>query len=185
MRRTTFHRASLAATTLLLLAGCGSQGGGDQGGGAVSPAPTASPSATPTGTTTPSPTASATPSATPSSGTGAGGSSGGCTPLTSELTAADSGRTYCLARHGTLRITLTGTSQRPWEKIAVGGDTGALKPVNYGIMLRGGDAGAAYQAVAAGTVTLSSTRPLCAQPTAPGRVSCKGIQEWRVLVRVK
>ncbi|MFD5540033.1 hypothetical protein ACFWIJ_20025 [Streptomyces sp. NPDC127079] len=179
MRRTTFHRASLAATTLLLLAGCGSQGGGgDQGGGAVSPAPTASPSATPTADPAP------TPSATPSSGTGSGGSSGGCTPLTSELTAADSGRTYCLAKGGTLRITLTGTAQRPWTKIVTGGDTGALKPVNYGIMLRGGDAGAAYQAVAAGTVTLTSSRPLCAQPTAPGRVSCKAVQGWRVTVRV-
>lgn len=183
MRRTTFHRASLAAATLLLLAGCGSgSGGGDQGGGAVSPAPTARPSATPTAGTTPSPTA--TPSTTPSSGAGAGGSSGGCTPLTAELTAADSGRTYCLAKDGTLRITLTGTAQRPWTKIAVGGDTGALKPVNYGIMLRGGDAGAAYQAVAAGTVTLTSSRPLCAQPTAPGRVSCKAVQGWRVTVRV-
>ncbi|WP_046730538.1 hypothetical protein [Streptomyces humi] len=177
MRRTTFHRASLATATLLLLAGCGSQGGGgDKGSGAVSPSPTASPTA--------SASPSATLSTTPSAGTGAGGSSGGCAPLTSELTAADSGRTYCLAQDGTLRITLTGTGQRPWTKIAARGDTGALKPVNYGIMLRGGDAGAAYQAVAAGTVTLTSTRPLCAQPTAPGQVSCKAIEEWHVTVRV-
>ncbi|MCG7207000.1 hypothetical protein [Streptomyces arenae] len=169
MRRTTFHRASLAAATLLLLAGCGSQGGGgDKGSGAVSPSPTASPTA--------SPSASATPSA--------GGSSAGCTPVTSELTAADRGRTYCLAKDGTVRITLAGTEQRPWTKITAGGDTAALKPMNYGIMLRGGDAGAAYQAVAAGTVTLTATRPLCAQPTAPGQVSCKAIEEWHVTVRV-
>ncbi|MFD8721601.1 hypothetical protein ACFV2H_27345 [Streptomyces sp. NPDC059629] len=169
MRRMTFHRASLATATLLLLAGCGSQSGGDgKGSGAVSPTPTASSPGT---------------SAGASPGPSASGSSGGCTPLTSELTAADSGRTYCLAKNGTLRITLTGTEQRPWKKIAEAGDTGALKPMNYGIMLRGGDAGAAYQAIAAGTVTLTSTRPLCAEPTAPGQVSCKGIQEWHVTVK--
>ncbi|MER6080150.1 hypothetical protein [Streptomyces sp. NPDC001833] len=165
MRRTTFHRTSLAAASLLLLAACGSQSGGDdKGSGAVSPKPT------PTPTSTPSPSA--------------GGSSAGCTPLTSELTAADSGRTFCLAHDGTLRVTLTGSEQRPWKKIAEAGNTAALKETNYGIMLRGGDAGSAYRAMAAGTVTLSSTRPLCAQPTAPGGVSCKGIEEWRVTVRV-
>ncbi|MEV6765295.1 hypothetical protein AB0N16_32575 [Streptomyces sp. NPDC051105] len=170
MRRTTFHRAALAAASLLLLAGCGSQsGGGDKGSGAVSPKPTPTP--TPTATSTPTPSAS--------------GSSAGCTPLTSELTTADSGRTFCLAQDGTFRVTLTGSEQRPWKKITTGGDTAALKPMNYGIMLRGGDAGAAYQAAAAGTVTLSATRPLCAEPTAPGGVSCKGIQEWQVTVRVK
>ncbi|MEU2423046.1 hypothetical protein ABZ619_18830 [Streptomyces sp. NPDC007851] len=173
MRRTTFHRASLATATLLLLAGCGSQGGGgDKGSGAVSPSPTASTGAS----------ATPTPSATPAPSTG--GSTAGCTPVTSELTAADRGRTYCLAKDGTLRITLTGTEQRPWTKITAGGDTTALKPINYGIMLRGGDAGAAYQAVAAGSVTLRATRPLCAQPTAPGQVSCKAIEEWHVTVRV-
>ncbi|MFJ9560422.1 hypothetical protein ACIRQQ_10315 [Streptomyces fuscichromogenes] len=167
MRRTTFHRATLAAATLLLLAGCGSQsGGGDKGSGAVSPKPTQTPG------TTPAPTPSA------------GGSSAGCTPLTAELTAADSGRTFCLAQDGTFRVTLTGSEQRPWKKIGTAGDTAALKPMNYGIMLRGGDAGAAYQAAAAGTVTLSTTRPLCAEPTGSGQVSCKGIQEWQVTVRV-
>ncbi|WP_089106669.1 hypothetical protein [Streptomyces hyaluromycini] len=168
MRRTTFHRASLAAASLLLLAGCGSQGGGgDKGSGTVSAKPTPTPSAT----STPTPSAS--------------GSSAGCTPLTSDLTAADSGRTFCLAQDGAFRVTLTGSEQRPWKKITAAGDTAALKEINYGIMLRGSDAGAAYQAVASGTVTLSSTRPLCAEPTAPGRVSCKGIQEWQVTVRVE
>ncbi|MER5795668.1 hypothetical protein [Streptomyces sp. NPDC001980] len=172
MRRTTFHRASLAAASLLLLAGCGSQGGsennGDKGSGAVSPTPTTTPTPTPTPTSTPSPS----------------GSAAGCTPLTSELTAADSGRIFCLARDGAFRVTLTGSEQRPWKKIAVAGDTASLKEINYGIMLRGSDAGSAYQAMAPGTVTLSSTRPLCAQPTAPGGVSCKGIQEWKVTVQV-
>ncbi|WP_369223030.1 hypothetical protein AB5J52_18095 [Streptomyces sp. R39] len=165
MRRTTFHRASLATASLLLLAGCGSQsGGGDEGSGAVSPTP-ASPSASASAPST-------------------GGSSAGCTPVTSELAAADSGRTFCLAQGGTLRITLDGTERRPWRKIAAAGDTAALKEINYGFMLRGGDAGSAYRAVAAGTVTLSSTRPLCAEPTAPGQASCKGLQEWHVTVRV-
>ncbi|MET9082691.1 hypothetical protein ABZX77_12465 [Streptomyces sp. NPDC004237] len=160
MRRTTFHRASLAAATLLLLAGCGSQSGGDdKGSGAVSPSPSAS-----------SPGASS-----PSASTG-------CDSGTGELTAADNGRTVCLAVGGQLRLGLDGSKQRPWKAVTATGS--ALKATNSGIVLQPGDASAAYDAVAAGTATLSSSRPLCAQPTAPGQVSCKAIEEWHVTVRV-
>lgn len=160
MRRTTFHRASLAAATLLLLAGCGSQSGsGDKGSGAVSPSPSAS-----------SPSASS-----PSGSTG-------CVSSTGELTAADNGRTVCLAVGGQLRLGLDGSRQRPWKAVTATGS--ALKATNSGIVLQPGDASAAYDAVAAGTATLSSSRPLCAQPTAPGQVSCKAIEEWHVTVRV-
>ncbi|MFG3287892.1 hypothetical protein ACGF3G_03650 [Streptomyces sp. NPDC048179] len=170
MRRTTFHRASLAVATLLLLAGCGSQsGGGDKGSGAVSPSPTASsPSAS-------SPSASSPGTASPSASTG-------CDSGTGELTAADNGRTVCLAVGGQLRLGLDGSKQRPWKAVTATGS--ALKATNSGIVLQPGDASAAYDAVAAGTATLSSSRPLCAQPTAPGQVSCKAIEEWHVTVRV-
>ncbi|MEU0968633.1 hypothetical protein ABZ357_25600 [Streptomyces sp. NPDC005917] len=160
MPRTTLHRASLAAATLLLLAGCGSQSGsGDKGGGAVSPPDSAGASS-------------------PSASTG----SGGCVSRT-ELTAADDRRTVCMAVGGQIALTLDGTPQRPWKAVTVSGS--ALRATNAGIVLQPGDASAAYRAVAAGTVTLSSSRPLCAEPTAPGQVSCKGIQEWQVTVRVK
>ncbi|MER6532634.1 hypothetical protein ACWDE0_33680 [Streptomyces sp. 900105755] len=157
MRRTTFHRTSLAAASLLLLAACGSQSGSgnnaDKGGGTVSTAPSAS-------------------------------SSGVATRCVSvgELTAADNGSTYCMTVGGQLRLSLDGTRQRPWKAVTASGS--ALRAANAGIVLQPGDASAAYEAVAPGTVTLSSTRPLCAQPTAPGGVSCKGIQEWRVTVKV-
>ncbi|MFJ3794773.1 hypothetical protein ACIPSJ_00625 [Streptomyces sp. NPDC090088] len=165
MRRTTFHRASLAAATLLLLAGCGSQSGsGDKGSGAVSPSPSAS-----------SPSASSPGTASPSASTG-------CVSGTGELTAADNGRTVCLAVGGQLRLGLDGSRQRPWKAVTATGS--ALKATNSGIVLQPGDASAAYDAVAAGTATLSSSRPLCAQPTAPGQVSCKAIEEWHVTVRV-
>ncbi|MFG2968595.1 hypothetical protein ACGFZS_35555 [Streptomyces sp. NPDC048288] len=165
MRRTTFHHASLAAATLLLLAGCGSQsGGGDKGSGAVSPSPTAS-----------SPSASSPDTASPSASTG-------CDSGTGQLTAADNGRTVCLAVGGQLRLGLDGSEQRPWKAVTATGS--ALKATNSGIVLQPGDASAAYDAVAAGTATLSSSRPLCAQPTAPGQVSCKAIEEWHVTVRV-
>ncbi|MFE3162804.1 hypothetical protein [Streptomyces sp. NPDC059224] len=169
MRRTTVHRASLAAATLLLLAGCGSQSGStDQGSGTVSSSPSSPSSPTPGG-----------PAASPSQS----GSTGGCTPATSELTAADDRATVCVAVGGTLRLTLDGTKQRPWKTVTVSGE--ALRATNGGIVLQPGDASAAYTAVASGTVTLTSSRPLCAEPTAPGGVSCKGIQEWQVTVRVK
>ncbi|MFD3583474.1 hypothetical protein [Streptomyces sp. NPDC058683] len=167
MRRTTVHRASLAAATLLLLAGCGSQSGStDKGSGAVSPSPSPSSSG-----------------ASPATSPTASGTSGGCTPLTSELTAADNHDTVCVAVGGQLRLTLDGTKERPWKAVTVSGT--ALRATNAGIVLQPGDASAAYTAVAAGTVTLTSSRPLCAEPTAPGEVSCKGIQEWQVTVRVK
>ncbi|MEU0007027.1 hypothetical protein ABZ079_22800 [Streptomyces sp. NPDC006314] len=153
MRRTTL--TALAATTLLL-AGCGSEGGGDTGSdGKVSPAPS---------TRSPSPTA------------------GACGPQV-ELKATDNGRTVCVTRGGEVRLTLDGTRARPWKPVTASG-TG-LKGINAGFVIQPGDATAAYQAAAAGTVKLSSSRPLCAEPTAPGQVSCKGIQEWTVTVRVR
>ncbi|KOV94281.1 MULTISPECIES: hypothetical protein [unclassified Streptomyces] len=143
------------AAAALILAGCGSQ----QGTGSsdkVSAPPRAG---------TPSPSRSA----------------GGCTGQ-AELTAADHGRTVCVTRGGEVRLSLDGTRARPWKPVTASGT--ALQAVNAGFVLQPGDATAAYRAVAAGTVELRSSRPLCAEPTAPGRVSCKGIEEWSVTVRV-
>ncbi|NEB05503.1 hypothetical protein [Streptomyces sp. SID13726] len=98
-----------------------------------------------------------------------------------ELGATDSGDTVCLAVGGTVRISLDGTKGRPWKPVAVDGS--GLEAANSGVVLLPGDASAAYTAVSAGRVRLSSSRPLCATET--GRVSCKGIQEWWVTVEVK
>ncbi|MFC8674698.1 hypothetical protein ACFUEN_18730 [Streptomyces griseorubiginosus] len=154
MRRTT-HRTTLAlaALTLLAGAGCGTQAGSDGGGAA---------------TVSPPPPSSASPSAS---------SSPGCTSVP-ELGASDSGARVCLAVGDTVRLSLDGTKSRPWSPVTVEG-TG-LEPVNSGFVLQPGDANAAYRAVSAGQVRLTSSRPLCATET--GKVSCKGIQEWRVTV---
>ncbi|MCG0067399.1 hypothetical protein CFC35_25020 [Streptomyces sp. FBKL.4005] len=155
MRRTTPFALTAAA---LLLAGCGSQegtGSSDK----VSAPPRG-------GTQTPSP----------------GRSAGDCTGQ-AELTAADHGRTVCVTEGGEVRLTLDGTRARPWKPVTASG--GGLEAINAGFVLQPGDATAAYRAVAAGTVRLTSSRPLCAQPTAPGQVSCKGIEEWTVTVRVE
>jgi hypothetical protein len=152
MRRTTPLALAAAA---LLLSGCGSQE--DTGSsGKVSAPPRGG---------APSPTRSA----------------GDCTGR-AELTAADHGRTVCVAKGGEVRLTLDGTKARPWKPVTASGS--GLEAVNSGFVLRPGDATAAYRAVAAGTVKLTSSRPLCAQPTAPGQVSCKGIEDWTVTVRV-
>ncbi|MEU9990270.1 hypothetical protein ACFZCP_25490 [Streptomyces sp. NPDC007971] len=164
MRRTT---PVVLAATALLLAGCGSQSGKDTGSkDKVSPSASASAPATPSD--------SASASAPPSGG--------GCAPQ-AELKAADSGRTVCLAKGGELRLTLDGTKARPWKPVAANGK--ALQPINTGFVIQPGDATAAYRAVAPGTVKLTSSRPLCAEPSGPGQVSCKGIQEWTVTVTVK
>ncbi|BBC95750.1 hypothetical protein ACFY2H_25310 [Streptomyces griseofuscus] len=97
------------------------------------------------------------------------------------LTAADSGRTVCVAKGGEVRLSLGGTKERPWKPVTVTG--GALKAINSGLVIRPGNAEAAYHASAPGTGKLTSSRPMCA--TAPGQMSCKGIQEWTVTVTVK
>lgn len=104
----------------------------------------------------------------------------GCTTVSGDLDAAAGGDTVCLAVGDTVRISLDGTKSRPWKPVTVEGS--GLEATNSGIVLLPGDASSAYKAVSTGTVRLSSSRPLCATKT--GKVSCKGIQEWRVTVRV-
>ncbi|KUN83179.1 hypothetical protein AQJ66_20015 [Streptomyces bungoensis] len=160
MRRTTPLAITAAA---LLLAACGSQSDGTGGrGGNDKVSPSSSPSS------------AASPAASP-------GGTGCVTHL--ELTAADTGRTVCLTKGGELRLTLDGTRARPWKPVDASGP--ALKGINAGFVIQPGDATAAYQAVTSGTTELTSSRPLCATPTAPGQVSCKGLQEWTVTVRVR
>ncbi|MGW5325071.1 hypothetical protein [Streptomyces sp. NPDC004014] len=155
MRRTTTLALAAAA---LLLAGCGSQsggGGGDDTGG---------------GSGRVSPSATGTPP------------SGGCVSH-AELTAADDGRTLCLTKGGELRLTLDGSKDRPWKPVAESGT--ALEAINSGFVIQPGDATAAYRAAAAGTAELTSSRPMCPEPTAAGQVSCEGVQEWKVTVTVR
>ncbi|MFF0091061.1 hypothetical protein ACFYSF_14030 [Streptomyces canus] len=150
------RKTTLALATLtLLVAGCGTEAGNGNGKGEGGD------SVSPSSPTSPAPTAT------------------GCTTR-AELGAADSGDTVCLAVGDTIRISLDGTKSRPWKPVAVDGS--GLEATNSGIVLLPGDASSAYKAVSAGQVRLSSQRPLCATET--GRVSCKGIQEWRVTVLV-
>ncbi|MEU6775728.1 hypothetical protein [Streptomyces sp. NPDC046759] len=153
--RRTTTSLALAAAALLL-AGCGSHSGTDaRGAGKVSPSAS---------TRSPGPPAK------------------GCADVVM-LKAADSGRTVCVTKGGEVRVTLDGTKSRPWKPVMASGSE--LKGINAGFVIMPGQATAAYQAVATGTEKLTSSRPLCAQPTAPGQVSCKGIQEWTVTVTVK
>jgi hypothetical protein len=155
--------AALAAA-VLLLAGCGSKSDsgaqGGQGGKGGKGTDTGS-----AGTVSPSAPAA-----------------GGCASAV-DLKATDTGRTVCVAKGGDVRLTLEGTKSRPWKPVQASGT--ALKAINTGFLVRPGQAAAAYHAVAAGTEKLTSSRPMCAQPTKPGEVSCMGIQEWAVTVTVK
>jgi hypothetical protein len=164
-RRTTLALSAVTVTITVALAGCADRTDrGDDGGASVSAPSTTSPNKSPTSSPKPSPTPSPT----------------GC-PATTTLGARDSGRTVCLSVGDTVRISLDGTSERPWKPLTASG-TG-LEAANSGIVLRPGDASAAFAAVSAGRTRLESTRPLCA--ARPGQVSCRGIQEWWVAVVVK
>ncbi|WP_133915017.1 hypothetical protein [Streptomyces sp. NBC_00582] len=156
MRRTT-RTTALALTVLILaFAGCGT----DSDGAAAPPRSSAPPPSSPAATDE------------------------DCAAPPAELTTADDGRTFCVTVGGQLRLNLDGTKERPWSAVAVKGDD-VLKATNAGIVVLPGDALAAYDAAAAGTARLSATRPLCATPSGPSQVSCKGIQEWTVTVRVR
>ncbi|WP_316743208.1 hypothetical protein [Streptomyces sp. MK7] len=179
MRRTTsttLHRTAVATATAaaaaLLAAGCGAQHDG-KGGGAPGSAGASSVGSAGGGPASPPASPSATPSAPASK------ASSGCTDQ-AQLGAADSGRTVCLTVGGYLRLTLDGTKDRPWTPVEATGTV--LKGADPGIVILPGDALAAYTATAPGTARLTSSRPLCA--TGPHKISCKGIQEWTVTVRV-
>ncbi|MGV9343869.1 hypothetical protein ACWDSD_03485 [Streptomyces spiralis] len=185
MRRTTsttLHRTAVATATAaaaaLLATGCGAQhdgkGGGAPGSVGASSASSAS-SAGSEGGSSASPPASA--SATSSAP--ASKAPSGCTGQ-AQLGAADSGRTVCITVGGYLRLTLDGTKDRPWAPVKATGTV--LKGADPGIVIMPGDALAAYTATAPGTARLTSSRPLCA--TGPHKISCMGIQEWTVTVRV-
>ncbi|MFF4588855.1 hypothetical protein [Streptomyces sp. NPDC001388] len=160
MRRTTRSTTLALAVLTLAFAGCGTE----RDGAAAPPSSSAPP---------------APPSSSPSS---PAGDRDCAASAPAELTTADDGRTVCLAVGGQLRLNLDGTAKRPWSTVAATGDV--LKPANAGIVVLPGDAVAAYDAVAAGTARLTASRPLCAVATGPGQVSCKGVQEWAVTVRV-
>ncbi|MFE1291569.1 hypothetical protein [Streptomyces sp. NPDC058751] len=166
MRRTTHTRTIALAALALLLAGCGTQGGGDAGtGGTVSPSPPGSTTSPPGGTVSPSPSSPSRPD---------------CAAPDADLGAADTGRTYCLAPGETIRVLLDGTTARPWKPVETDGS--GLEATNSGVVLRPGDASAAYRAVSPGTVRLTSSRPSC--PSDPARLSCDGPQKWSVTVVV-
>ncbi|MCH0563796.1 MULTISPECIES: hypothetical protein [unclassified Streptomyces] len=160
MRRTTFRRTTAAAVTAaaLSLVACGTQDGtGTSGSG--------SPSAF-------SPTSSApSPSATPGDG---------CVRHV-QLTEDDDGATVCLVRGGDVRLTLDGTSERPWSPVEASGDV--LEPVNAGIVILPGDAVAAFRAVAPGTARLTSARPVCASQSQ--HAHCHALRSWSVTVTVR
>ncbi|MEU6226054.1 hypothetical protein [Streptomyces sp. NPDC047042] len=185
-RRHTIRRHAAPAVPVLALAialaGCADPTDSGKGGGiSVSPSATTSQSQS----QSQSPGASVSPKTSPKTSPTPGPtdpSPTDCAPAaTATLAARDSGRTVCLAVGDTVRISLDGTSERPWKPLTASGS--GLEAANSGIVLRPGDASAAFEAVSAGRTRLESTRPLCA--TEPGRVSCRGIQEWRVTVVVK
>ncbi|MCF3963492.1 hypothetical protein [Streptomyces fuscigenes] len=185
MRRTSGTKTLALTALTLLLAGCGTGHGGSAG---PPPPASSSPVAPPTPPAPPSPGAPSSPpvpsppSAPPapsSPGAPPSPSGGSCAAASGALGAADTGHTYCLAAGDMIRVGLDGTAARPWGPVVSEG--GGLERLGGGSG-GPGDASARFRAAAAGTVRLTSSRPLC--PRDPGRMSCTALQEWTVTVVV-
>jgi hypothetical protein len=154
MRRISPHiPLAVAGSALLLLTGCGTQTG-TAGAGSVAASPSLSPSSSATKT--------------------------GC-KAEAALTAADNNSTVCVTKGGQIRLTLDGTADKPWAAVEASGS--ALTPVNAGIGAPAGDKVSAYRASSDGTVTLTSSRPMCAKAK-PGQMQCKALMTWMVTVVV-
>src|SRR5262249_43473235 len=105
----------------------------------------------------------------------------GC-PTRLDVTAADGGRTVCVAVGGTVTVTTPTDQATAWVGLASTGP--ALAPLTP-TPAAGPDTTvlAAYTAVAPGTATLDSARRNC--PPQTGAISCHSIVQWQVTVEVK
>jgi hypothetical protein len=93
----------------------------------------------------------------------------GATPARHTLTlgASDSGRTFCVARGGTVLLILRGLPGRTWAPVHA--SSAALMPRADGrLMLARWVTGASFLAAHPGTTVLSSMRPVCRTPATAG-----------------
>jgi hypothetical protein len=137
------------------------------------------------------PGAAASPSDPPSSAAAAPSGCHGAVPERSlTLGSADNGRSFCLARGGTVLVTLRGTAGRIWTPIRA--RPAVLVPRADGrLALARWVTGASFAAVQPGTAVLSSARPACRMPASRGAGSssagvapCLALLAFRVTVTV-
>jgi hypothetical protein len=147
-----------------VIAGCGQQ---HPGSGPAAPAPSASPSHPVAGC------ANASPAAHPSKLT---------------ITAADNGRSFCVARGTSVTVFLKGAQVRKWSTIRA--SSTVLQPrANGELTLPIGVTGASFAAVQPGTAIISSGQPACGPPngsssSGSGTLECGAILVFRVTVTV-
>ena len=156
--------ATVIIGAAVVITGCGQQ---HPGSGAAAPAPSASPSHPVVAC------APAAPAAQPSKLT---------------ITAADNGRSFCVARGTSVVVLLRGTQARKWSPIRAGSTV--LRPhANGEFTLAIGVTGASYVAVQPGTAIISSGQPACGPPngsssSGSGTLECGAILVFRVTVTV-
>ena len=105
----------------------------------------------------------------------------GC-PTQLTITAADNGRTTCVALGGTVLVTSPTAQASAWAGPGVAG--GALRPAQTTPPVAAGTTViSAYTAVNPGTAMLSAIYRNC--PPQTGQVSCNSIIAWSATVQVK
>ena len=106
------------------------------------------------------------------------------------ITAADGGKSFCVARGTAVTVLLKGTAARKWAPIHV--SSAVLTPhANGELMLALGVTGASYVATQPGVAVITSGRPACGPGVPPGdsssgtgTLSCDAIIAFRVNVTV-
>ena len=104
------------------------------------------------------------------------------------ITAADNGRSFCVARGTSVVVLLRGTQARKWSPIRA--SSTVLRPhANGEFTLAIGVTGASYVAVQPGTAIISSGQPACGPPngsssSGSGTLECGAILVFRVTVTV-
>jgi hypothetical protein len=106
------------------------------------------------------------------------------------ITAADGGKSFCVARGTAVTVLLKGTAARKWAAIHV--SSAVLAPhANGELMLALGVTGASFVAAQPGVAVITSGRPACGPGVPPGdsasgtgTLSCDAIIAFRVNVTV-
>jgi hypothetical protein len=100
-----------------------------------------------------------------------------------DLNDTDNGKTACVTRGGTVTVSLTGAAGQEWASPQTS-PAGVLTAAALSYSAPPYTMARAFNAVAAGTAQIMSSRSACPPPS-PGSVACHALVSFRVTVTVR